>query len=50
MCYKLFSKKVNFFLKNACRFKKRLYLCTRNQQRNNEVENEKKAGAVVQFG
>ena len=42
---------MNFFLKKACRFKKRLYLCTRNQQRNNEVDkNKKRAGAVVQFG
>ena len=32
---------MNFFLKKACRFKKRLYLCTRNQQRNNEVDKQK---------
>lgn len=44
----MISKKVNFFLKNACRYEKRLYLCTRNQQRTTEVENKK--GAVVQFG
>ena len=42
-------KKSEFFLKNACRYEKRSYLCTRNQQRTTEVEN-KKAGAVVQFG
>lgn len=45
-----FSKKVNFFWKNVCRFEKRLYLCTRNQQRSNEVDKTKRAGAVVQFG
>ena len=32
---------MNFFFKKACRFKKRLYLCTRNQQRNNEVDKQK---------
>ena len=41
-------KKSDFFLKKACRYEKRSYLCTRNQQRTTELKT--KAGAVVQFG